>query len=372
MSIVTATDSYEAWLAERITIVQADLDHKHRLMTEDPFVFLRATFYRWAQKWPEVCKDLAKAPEILAVGDIHSDNFGSWRDVEARLVWGMNDFDEAFQLPYTNDLVRLCTSISLALQSNVEIKDICKAVLKGYRNALRTGGRPFVVAEDFQWLGDLLSGVFKDAPKFWDKLTQLARVDEADVPGAARNAIKQLLPKPNLRLKYAHRVAGVGSLGRLRFVALAKPAQALAAREAKELTASSALWALEEGSSAIHYNEILDQAVRSPDPFTRAVDRWLVRRLSPDYVRIDLESLAESDLFALLDAMGQETANIHLGNRPEVPNILSDLKKRNKDEFWLADAASRMEELTYEDYYVWVEHMGDFEVEEFSGGGDEG
>ena len=47
---------------------------------------------------------------VLAIGDLHLENFGTWRDAEGRLVWGINDFDEAWALPYTNDLIRLATS----------------------------------------------------------------------------------------------------------------------------------------------------------------------------------------------------------------------------------------------------------------------
>jgi uncharacterized protein (DUF2252 family) len=35
-----------------------------------------------------------------------------------RLVWGVNDFDEACRLPYTNDLVRLATSVTMASHAN--------------------------------------------------------------------------------------------------------------------------------------------------------------------------------------------------------------------------------------------------------------
>ena len=49
-------------------------------------------------------------PKVLAVGDLHIENFGTWRDSEGRLVWGVNDFDETWRLPYTQDLVRLTTS----------------------------------------------------------------------------------------------------------------------------------------------------------------------------------------------------------------------------------------------------------------------
>src|SRR5262245_45736128 len=102
MNCKNATNSYEAWLAQHTRIVEADLRLKHQQMSADIFDFMRATFYRWLELWSERCADLAKAPTVLAVGDLHVENFGTWRDAEGRLVWGINDFDEAFELPYTN------------------------------------------------------------------------------------------------------------------------------------------------------------------------------------------------------------------------------------------------------------------------------
>ena len=42
-------------------LLREDLDVKHEKMAADPFQFLRATFYRWCEVWPRVCKVLAKA-----------------------------------------------------------------------------------------------------------------------------------------------------------------------------------------------------------------------------------------------------------------------------------------------------------------------
>ena len=58
----------------------------------------------------------AFAPQVLAVGDLHTENFGTWRDGEGRLVWGINDFDEVAVMPYTLDLVRLAASARMAIE----------------------------------------------------------------------------------------------------------------------------------------------------------------------------------------------------------------------------------------------------------------
>ena len=96
-------------------VVDAHLRRKHEAMRGDAFGFLRGTFYRWAQLWPRVCPDLQGAPRVLAVGDCHVNSFGTWRDAEGRLGWGVDDFDEAYPLPYANDLVRLAASAKIVI-----------------------------------------------------------------------------------------------------------------------------------------------------------------------------------------------------------------------------------------------------------------
>jgi uncharacterized protein (DUF2252 family) len=88
LPVMEATEAYEAWLRKRLDVVEADLQYKHEQMAASLFAFLRGTFYRWAALWDETCPDLAKAPRLLAVGDLHVQNFGTWRDLEGRLVWG--------------------------------------------------------------------------------------------------------------------------------------------------------------------------------------------------------------------------------------------------------------------------------------------
>src|SRR6202050_4035294 len=151
MNIVKSTRRYEQWLGKQLRLIDADLERKHSDVAGDCFSFLRATFYRWMQWWPEACAECQTAPKVLAVGDLHVENFGTWRDIEGRLVWGINDFDEASTLPYTVDLVRLATSALLASAEGhlrLQTKDACAALIDGYRQSLVEGGRPFVLEEE--------------------------------------------------------------------------------------------------------------------------------------------------------------------------------------------------------------------------------
>src|SRR5215213_9242304 len=109
-------EEYERWLGAQLDrdLWKKDLRLKHERMLESPFVFLRATYWRWAEAILTICDGLDNAPSVGAVGDIHLENYGVWRDREGRLVWGVNDFDEAADMPYTLDLVRLATSAILS------------------------------------------------------------------------------------------------------------------------------------------------------------------------------------------------------------------------------------------------------------------
>ena len=355
MKIVKATRSYEAWLGKRITLLEADLERKHTAMAQDVFPFLRATFYRWVQVWPEVCAREQRAPRVLAVGDLHVENFGTWRDVEGRLVWGINDFDESYELPYTLDLVRLAASAHISIrESRLKIlpKDACDAILSGYRKGLESGGRPLVLAEDHPWLRSMMTGVLRDPDLYWKKLGSLPTWKRA-VPKSARKAIERILPERDLEYRIVHRIAGLGSLGRERYVAIAMYRGARIAREAKALAPSACVWAAtEKASERIAYQQMLDRAVRAIDPFVRLKGRWVVRRLAPDCSRVELAQMPkERDESKLLHAMGFETANIHLGTPRATRAILRDLSTRPRH--WLHDAATAMVSVTTEDWREW-------------------
>ena len=93
MDILTATRDFETWVGGRIPVVKTQFSDKHARMAETPVPFLRGTFYRWTQLFPEVCPSLNKAPGVLAVGDLHIASFGTWRDAFGRLIQGIDDFD---------------------------------------------------------------------------------------------------------------------------------------------------------------------------------------------------------------------------------------------------------------------------------------
>src|SRR5271163_3879967 len=357
MNILKATRKFEDWLGLYIRIVGPDLRYKHEQMAEALFPFFRATFYRWVQVWPEVCAELDRVPHILSVGDLHVENFGTWRDSDGRLVWGVNDFDEAFLYPYTMDLVRLTTSALLAARAEhltMKPKDAAATILAAYESVMDEGGRPFVLGESHGWLRAIAESKLRDPVVFWKKMDANPTA-KGEIPDSAREAIEHLLPESGLPYRLARRRAGLGSLGRTRLVGIAEWKGARVAREAKALL-PSALQCLQPNRvpSEILYAAILRRAVRCPDPFVQMRGHWIVRRLSPYCSRIELEALPTNhEECRLLEAMGRETANIHVGTEEKQRAILKDLRGRKGN--WLLAAAGAMADAMEKDWRVWKE-----------------
>lgn len=351
-SIRQTTSDYEKWMGSCAEIIASDLRFKHEQMRKNSFLFLRGTYYRWAQLWPILCKKLSSAPKVLAVGDLHVNSFGTWRDSEGRLCWGVDDFDESYPLSYTNDLVRLATSMKIMIDTGslcIKLKDGCDAILEGYRQSLRDGGCPVVLAEHEQKLSKLGIESFKPAVNFWGKLNRLPVVKTSLMP-EVKKAFEKTMPDPKLKYKVVRRKAGLGSLGQQRFVAIADWQGGCIAREAKAVVPSAWVWL--EGKTRHdqpHYESAISSARRSPDPFQQIVGRWLIRRLSPDSNPIDIQELPKQrDEGMLLQAMGSEAGNVHLGTGRQVKIILKDLEARKA--IWLRDAAKRMAHVVEKDW----------------------
>jgi uncharacterized protein (DUF2252 family) len=352
-----ATRRYEEWLGGMIPLVRADLRAKHQRMRLGPFLFMRATFYRWCQLWQARRKELgdaARAAPVAAVGDLHLENFGTWRDSDGRLIWGINDFDETTTLPWTQDLVRLAASAHLAIFADhiaVRRRIACQAIVEGYRAGVETGGQPYVLEETHGWLRRVAMGELRHPTAFWQKMNGLRT--SSDVDREAAGVIAGAMPARDLAIRFARRVAGMGSLGRPRFVGIAAWRGGWVAREAKATAPSAWLWATGAAAGASDaYTSIISRAVRVPDPTVRVVDGWLVRRLAPHCARIELGDLPGSrDEERLLYAMGFETANVHLGT----PRIRETLRKQLavRRGHWLHEAAKQLSDEIVRDWRVW-------------------
>ncbi|KUO23016.1 DUF2252 domain-containing protein [Streptomyces dysideae] len=81
-------------------------------------------------------------------GDLHAENFGTYMDANGRLVFNVNDFDEAYVGPFTWDLKRFAASIALVgyakALSDEQITELVQIYAGAYReriHALATGAK---------------------------------------------------------------------------------------------------------------------------------------------------------------------------------------------------------------------------------------
>ena len=104
------TRDFEEWLAGVIDLVPSGVEEKHRALAHGVLEFLRGTYYLWLVRVAEELPEVYSRPAVLVVGDLHVQNFGTWRDREQVRRWGVNDLDELATGPWLLDLLRLAAS----------------------------------------------------------------------------------------------------------------------------------------------------------------------------------------------------------------------------------------------------------------------
>lgn len=315
-----------------------DLKVKHEKMREDAFLFLRGTCWRWAEAAPELCPELMTAPEVGSVGDAHAGNFGLWRDSEGRLVWGVNDYDEAAVLPYALDLVRLGTSYMIA-NDRLSAGEVADPLLEAYRAALEKP-QAFVLERENLWLRDAFASKDDSREEFW---TELEAAEPETAPDGYEAELKAGLG-PVEHLKIAPRVAGVGSLGRPRFVACGLMRGGPAAREVKGRAPSCWGATQDQGLPA----RLAGGRWRSPDPHLNYGPGLVHRRLAPNSRKIKFADLKERDAIPFIRAMAADLAAVHIGEGPGPEAIFTDLHTRPDE--WLRDAARTVAEWTMKEF----------------------
>jgi hypothetical protein len=358
------TAEYEAWRSTRIPVVESDLEIKHTKMAQSPFVMLRGTFYRFLQQFELQLPEVAKAPTVVAVGDLHIENFGTWRDGAGRLAWGINDTDEIDIMPYTIDLVRLATSALLAAEADhlaIAPNDACDAILEGWRarveHALPT---TFVLGERHAHLLRLASEAFEAPLKFARAIEALPAYD-GELPKPAAKMLEEVVPWPGFHPELRSRVAGVGSLGSRRIVAYGDLGGGLLVREAKQVPGPATMWLSPKRKPKRGLPDLVANSRGvSADPARRQTAKWVMRPLAPDAARLDLASLKRKhDEAAFLADMGAEAANIHLVSHSDGASpkqLRKDAEKREAG--WLLAAARKMAQVTKADHKAWAATMG--------------
>lgn len=219
---------------------------KYRNMRSGPFSFLRGTCHLFHARLPSA-PILATAPSAWLCGDLHLENFGSYKGDNRLAYFDQNDFDETALAPCIWDILRLITSILVASGTgNAKRNDIgmslVKAFLTTYADTLAEGKVRWIERDTADGLiRELLDSVrLRTRPDFLDMRTEVRhgqrriRLDgRKALPADARQhdkvftfmekfAAKRNDPKFFKPLDIARRIAGTGSLGVDRYIILVR------------------------------------------------------------------------------------------------------------------------------------------------------
>ena len=123
---------------------------KYHAMRTSPLAFLRGTCHLFYAALPRSAL-LKKAPPAWISGDLHVENFGTYKGDNRQVYFDLNDFDEAALAPCTWDLLRLVLSVLVAAGSlgirHKQRTALGKVLIDAYAEALAYGKARWVERE---------------------------------------------------------------------------------------------------------------------------------------------------------------------------------------------------------------------------------
>lgn len=322
---------------------------KYAAMRRRAFTFLRGSCHLFYNRLPSDPL-LAQAPAAWCCGDLHLENFGSYKGDDWLAHFDINDFDEAALAPLSWDVLRFLSSVlvgagELGLHER-EARAQCLAFLDTYGATLAGGAPGAVAAENADGLvRSLLEDVAqRSRPDFLDRRTERhgahrrIRIDgkkalAADSAQRARAeallaTFAQTQPEPAFfaPLDVARRIAGNGSLGLERYVILVHgkggedgsylldlklaPASSLT----PQLHQPQPAWPTQ--AQRIVAIESRMQAV--PEAFLHAIDdgqtSYVLRALLPseDRIALDRSHISMNEFAGAVRTMARVAASAHL------------------------------------------------------------
>lgn len=358
---LTTFSRYEEWRGKRIQILPRELDRKLAGMYESPWSLARATYPRFATVFAELAPELAKAPSVLSAGDLHPENFGTWRDRAGRLTWGVDNLDEIDLLPYTADLVRLASTALLAIDAGLLALDpdaASAAIEQGWRERVAARApKPFVLGAEHPALYEIAAPALRDPVSFETDLAALPAFERA-LPKPATRMLAAVTPPGDWRPSLLSADPPLPGLGARRILAAGPLDGGLLVREIRQVPGPVSMWATPRRVQVAGLVGALEAARgTAAEPFRRQSRKWIVRPLYGDVTALQLSAaISPTQAQALLEAMGAEAANLHLTPVEEAAGRKA-LRKDAKDrpEGWLAGAAARFADAARADFAEWSE-----------------
>ncbi|GAB2608096.1 DUF2252 domain-containing protein [Streptomyces capparidis] len=141
----TVLDVFDAAFGELLARDPAAFRVKFRKMAASAFAFYRGTaalFYADARESEHGAEFLdERTRRVWIHGDLHAENFGTYMDSSGRLIFNVNDFDEAYVGPYLWDVQRFAASVALIgyakALADETISDLVRVYAAAYRERIR-------------------------------------------------------------------------------------------------------------------------------------------------------------------------------------------------------------------------------------------
>lgn len=321
------------------------LQLKYQRMRSDPFAFFRGTCHLFYDRLP-ISGVFKNAPLVWSCGDLHLENFGSFKGDSRLPYFDMNDFDEGVLAPASWDLVRMLTSLRVGAQSlglkPGDAQVLCEQFLDGYGTALEQGKAYWIEAQTAHGLIKSLLDSLRDRQRvdFLNARTQLKgtrRILKIDgkkaLPATTlqRETVKAFMdefaasqshPAFYKVLDVARRIAGTGSLGVDRYVILVQGKgspdshylldlkEALPSSLTPHLKAKQPKW-----TSQAHRIVAIQQRMQAVSmaflqPVTMGQKPFVLRGLQPSEDRVSINGAKQSfsDIKKVISTMGAMVA----------------------------------------------------------------
>jgi uncharacterized protein (DUF2252 family) len=322
---------------------------KYASLRKNAFTFFRGTCHLFYHDLPANFM-YSSAPSVWICGDLHLENFGTYKGDDRQIYFGINDFDEGGLAPCVWDATRLVTSIFVAAASlgmdSSAARTLAESYLTSYATALSTGRIRSIVADNAQGIvEDLLIGLqqrkridlLDERTESISNCRQL-RFDNEKVLKIDKQLYRQITqviqdwantqanPEFFEVLDIGFRLAGTGSLGLDRYLILVKgkgspdrnylldfkqqPVSALQ----PYLPKIQPLWA-NQATRVMRIQQLVQSAppaLSAPIEFDHS--SYFLRELQPTQDKIDLKDtkLSQTQLDRLVTTMALVTASAHL------------------------------------------------------------
>ncbi|HXB06175.1 MAG TPA: DUF2252 family protein [Puia sp.] len=123
---------------------------KYQTMAEDPFRFFRGTCHLFYEDLSRVAS-FPNSPITWICGDLHLENFGTYKGDNRLIYFDLNDFDEGLLAPAAWEVARMTSSIFTGCESiginKKEARQIADLFLRVYTRHLATGKPRYLEAE---------------------------------------------------------------------------------------------------------------------------------------------------------------------------------------------------------------------------------